>query len=98
MTFVLAYTVELRFRECRSLKQKRAHLKPIVEGIRQRFAVSVAELDFQDTWQRSRIGVVAISASHSQVVELIDDIERFVWSFPDAELLTSDRHWLEVEH
>jgi hypothetical protein len=28
---------------------------------------------------------------------VVDAIERFVWSFPEIEVVAGDRHWMEVE-
>jgi uncharacterized protein YlxP (DUF503 family) len=94
---VLALSVELRIPGCTSLKQKRSALRPIVEGIRQRHHVSVAETDFNDQWQRAAIGVAVVSGSVSQAEDLADKVERFVWSRPDVEVTHAGRHWLEVE-
>ena len=92
---VVACRIELRFPSSQSLKERRALLRPVVEGIRHRFSVSVAEVDHGDTWQRAALGVAVVSGSVSQARSLLDDIERFVWSFPDLEVLETERTWLE---
>ncbi|MCP5025958.1 MAG: DUF503 domain-containing protein [Actinomycetia bacterium] len=93
--YVLTYEVHLHLPECRSLKAKRGVLRPIIEGIRRRFQVAVAEVDHQDTWQRTAIGVAIVSASPSHCEEVIDEVERFVWSVPDIQVLESHRQWME---
>jgi uncharacterized protein YlxP (DUF503 family) len=77
------------------LKDKRAALRPVVDGIRNRFPVAVAETGHQDRWQRAEIGVAAVSASAKVVLEVVDDVERFVWSFPEVQVLTARRFWAE---
>jgi uncharacterized protein len=77
------------------LKEKRAVVRPIVDGIRNRFAVSVAETGHQDRWQRAEIGVAAVSSSPKVVTEVVDEVERFVWSFPEVEVLETRRFWAE---
>lgn len=94
---VLALRIELRLPGAQSLKEKRATLRPILDGARHRFPVSLAEVDRQDSWQRATLGVSAVSSSATKVAQMIDDVERFVWSFPDIEILDSDRHWLELD-
>jgi len=69
----------------------------VVEGIRKRYSLAVAEVAHQDTWQRATIGVVALSGEASHAVDQIDAAERFVWSFPEIQVLSSDRHWLEID-
>jgi len=84
---VEAVRVELFLPHVHSLKEKRAVIKPIVEGIRRRYQAAVAEVDHQDKWQRSAIGVAVVSASAHHAREVMDAIERFVWSFPEVEVV-----------
>jgi hypothetical protein len=94
---VLALEIELRLAACRSLKDKRAVLRPIIDGIRNRFTVAVAETNRQDEWQRATIGLAAVSGSPGHVSEMIDEAERFVWSFPEVEVLETWQRWLEED-
>lgn len=94
---VLALAVELHLPECRSLKAKRSVLKPVIEGARRRFAVAVAETDHQNTWQRASVGIVAVAGSVRHAEEVIDEVERFIWSFPDIQVLSSSRSWMEID-
>jgi uncharacterized protein YlxP (DUF503 family) len=86
--------IDLHLPQPRSLKAKRAVVKPVVEGCRRRFGVSVAEVGHQDRWQRAEIGVAAVASSHTQLVELLDAVERFVWSFPELDVISCERTWL----
>lgn len=86
--------LDLHLPEPRSLKAKRAVVKPVIEGCRRRFGVSVAEVGHQDRWQRAEIGVAAVASSHSQLVEVLDAVERFVWSFPELEVVSCERTWI----
>jgi uncharacterized protein YlxP (DUF503 family) len=92
---VVAVALDLHIPSSRSLKEKRAVLRPVLDGIRHRYPVAVAETDQQDTRQRAEVGVAAVSASVSQLVEVMADVERFVWSFPELEVLDTTRRWLE---
>ena len=95
--FVLALSVELHLPECRSLKAKRSVLKPVTEGARRRYNVAVAETDHQNTWQRAAIGVAAVSATAHHAEEVIDEVERFIWSFPNLQVLSAARSWMEID-
>jgi uncharacterized protein len=95
--FVLALRVEMHFSACRSLKEKRSVLKPIVDGIRVRHHASVAETGFQDQWQRAAIGVAVVSGTPGGAEEWMDQIERFIWSRPDIEVTSNEREWTEFE-
>lgn len=94
---VLALSVEFHLSDCRSLKAKRSALKPVVEGARRRFGVAVAETDHQNTWQRATIGVAAVSGTAGHAQEVIDEVERFIWSFPDLHVLSTTRTWMEFD-
>ncbi|MFP3906448.1 MAG: DUF503 domain-containing protein [Acidimicrobiales bacterium] len=89
--------VDLHLGESRSLKAKRAALKPIIEGARRRYGVAIAEVDHEDTWQRTCIGVAVVSNSPHHATEVVDEVERFIWSVPDVQVLGVERHWLEVD-
>jgi uncharacterized protein YlxP (DUF503 family) len=88
---------DLHVPHSRSLKAKRAAVRPIVDGLRHRFKVSVAEVDHQDQWQRATIGVAVISSSDGHLREVLDSIERFVANAPDVELVEIDTAHLESE-
>ncbi len=92
--FVLAVAVDLHIPEARSLKQKRSVVKSIVEGARQRYGVASAEVDHQDLWQRAQLGFVAVASSAGHVTDVIDEVERFVWSHPEVEVLQVERTWM----
>ena len=85
--------LDLHLPEPRSLKAKRAVVKPVIEGCRRRFGVSVAEIGHQDQWQRAEIGIAAVASSHRHLVDVLDSVERFVWSFPEVEVVSCERAW-----
>ena len=90
-----ALVVELHFPACHSLKEKRAVLRPVIDGARSRFAVAVAEADYQDLHQRSVVEVAAAAACERVVVETLDAVERFIWSRPGLEVVGATRRWLD---
>jgi uncharacterized protein YlxP (DUF503 family) len=92
-----ALQFELYIRECRSLKAKRSVLRPIVDGLRRRYRVSASEVDRQASWQQAVVGVAAVAPSHAHLIDVLDECERFVWSFPEVEVLRVDRRWIEEE-
>jgi uncharacterized protein YlxP (DUF503 family) len=53
--------VELYLPGTSSLKEKRFILKSIKTRIRNNYNVSIAELDFQEKWQRSCLGIACVS-------------------------------------
>ncbi len=94
---VASLTVELHLREAHSLKQKRALVRPILDGCRHRFSVAAAEVADQDVWQRAILGVATVSGSARHAADVLDAVERFVWSFPEVEVTSCRRNWLEQD-
>jgi uncharacterized protein YlxP (DUF503 family) len=86
---------DLRLPEAHSLKEKRAIIRPILEGCRRRYQVAAAEVDHQDSWQRAGLAMSAVSATAGHVADVLDEVERFVWSFPEIEVIAAERRWLE---
>jgi uncharacterized protein len=93
--FVLALQAQLHLNDCHSLKEKRAVIRPILDGARNRFGVASSEVDFQDTWQRSSLGFATVGASTAHLTEVMDQVERFVWSHPEVAVLSMERSWIE---
>jgi len=91
-----AMSFDLHVPESRSLKAKRAAIRPIVDGLRHRFRISVAEVAHHDQWQRAEIAVAIVAESDGRVQELLDGVERFVAAAPAVELLGSETAWLET--
>jgi uncharacterized protein YlxP (DUF503 family) len=92
--FVLALQMDLHIGHAHSLKDKRGVLRPILEGSRRRFDVAAAEVDHQELWQRTSLGFAAVSGTQQHSTQVIDEVSRFVWSFPEVEVLQEERTWL----
>jgi uncharacterized protein YlxP (DUF503 family) len=62
-------TLEIHIAEAQSLKDKRQVLRSLKDRLRAHFNVAVAELEHQELWQRSKIGVVSISGDGKHLEE-----------------------------
>lgn len=81
-------TVRLRLPENQSLKGKRQVVKSVIQRVRNRFNVSVAEVEDQDLWQVATIGVACVSNSAAHVNEVLSKVQDFIaGSRLDAEVL-----------
>lgn len=90
-----AVEFDLHIPDTRSLKAKRSVVRPLVEGLRRRFSVAVAEVGHHDQWQRTLVGVAVVGSTAGHVGEILDEVERFVWSNPEIQVLSSSRSWLD---
>lgn len=87
--------IELRLASASSLKDKRQILRHLLDTARRRYGVAAAELGYQDLRQRSLLGFAAVSASVTHIDEILDEVERFIWSHPELEVLASERRWTD---
>ena len=92
-----AVRFDIHIPQSRSLKAKRQAVRPIVDGLRHRYKVSVAEVDHHEQWQRAAVGVALVAGSAARLKEVLDTVERFVAAAADVELLDIDVMWLESE-
>ena len=67
-------TLELHIAEAQSLKDKRQVIRSLKDKLRNHFNVAVAELDFEDVWQRSVVGVVTLSNEEHHVEEALQKV------------------------
>ena len=64
------------------------------ESVRDRFHVSAAEVGGQDTWQRATLGFAVVASEARLAQATVDEIDRYLWSRPEIEVLDCTRHWL----
>lgn len=66
---------------CRSLKEKRSQLKPLIARIHREFNVSVSEIDKQDVWNEAIIACVLVSNerrfAEKNITQVIAFIEKY---------------------
>jgi hypothetical protein len=71
-------TVEIHLPDVGSLKGKRHALKGLKDKLRQRFEVSVAEVDHHDSWQRATLAVACVSGDSRHANEVISKAVDFI--------------------
>jgi len=77
----------LVIRSARSLKDKRHALRRILDRVRARYNVSIAEVGDNDAWQRALVGVTAVANDRSFVNEVLDKVVRDVEMLGVADLV-----------
>ncbi|MCJ7612618.1 MAG: DUF503 domain-containing protein [Candidatus Aminicenantes bacterium] len=86
--------LDMHFPKARSLKDKRHSLNRIKDRIRPKHNIALAELDFQDKWQRARIGLVTISNDRTIVDSTLNRIRAEVEQTIDGQVLAADIQFL----
>ncbi len=77
-----------------SIKEKRMIVKSLIAKLRNRYNVSVAEIDEQDTHQIIVIGIAAIVPHNAFADSLMEDISIFVEENTEAEIIDEQREIL----
>ncbi|MBS3950169.1 MAG: DUF503 domain-containing protein [Peptococcaceae bacterium] len=86
--------VELHIPQAHSLKEKRSVVKSVIARTREKFNVSVAEVDYHDMWQRAEIAVAVVSGSHTEVDRMLETILIFIQSSFSGDLISVNKEVL----
>jgi hypothetical protein len=84
---VAALRVELHLPNPQSLKEKRAVLRPLIEGIKRLGSYSVSEVDHHDLWQRAAIGVAVVAPDGESLAMQISRLRRYLDRQMEADVL-----------
>ncbi len=88
-------TLEIRVEYSHSLKEKRHVVKSLKDRLRERFNVSVAEIDHLDSWQASVIAAVTVSNDRTHAEQVLQAVEKRMQPVSWAAHLTgSGVEWL----
>ncbi|MBI5051066.1 MAG: DUF503 domain-containing protein [Nitrospirae bacterium] len=82
-------TLELHLTEADSLKAKRFVLRSFKDRVRNKFNVSIAEVDGNDLWQRSVIGVACVANETKIIQQTLSRIRDMASSIPSVEMINS---------
>jgi uncharacterized protein YlxP (DUF503 family) len=91
-----AALVELHVHGSQSLKQKRGVVRSIVQRLRNRFNLSVAEVGGQNTWQRVSLGLAVAGSEETVVRRQLEKALGFIENLHLAEVLGSEVEILEL--
>ena len=89
--------VRVRLPENHSLKGKRRVLKSIATQVRNKFNVSIAEVEDQDLWQLATLGIVCLSTDRRHADQTLSKVMEFISSIRgDAEILDYEVEFLNA--
>ena len=76
--FIGVARYELFIPSSSSLKEKRHVLRSMTDVVKKKFNVSIAEVDHQNLWQRSALGVSCVSETISQCRKVLQEVEKTI--------------------
>ncbi len=82
--------LDLLIRENNSLKGKRRILKKIIERVKNKFNVSIAEVGNHDLWQSSQVGFCVVGNDKRFINSSLDKIILFIEDLNSAEIVKSE--------
>lgn len=94
MAVIGVLTLDIHVESSHSLKEKRHVVKSLKDRLRDRFNVSVAEIDFLDSWQNSVVAAVTISNDRVHAEQLLQAVEVHAASVLGGALAGSNIEWI----
>jgi len=95
MPSVGVLTLELHIEGAQSLKDKRHTVKSLKDRLRGRFNVAVAEIDYQDLWQRALVAAVTVSSDRTRAEQVLQLVEREAANLLGGMLVGTAIEWME---
>lgn len=84
-------TLHIHLPGCRSLKEKRSRLKPLLARLHREFNISVAELDDQDHWGSAILGCLLISNDAAYTQRALSNVVNWLeTNWPDVTLVENN--------
>jgi len=94
MATVGVLTLELRLENSHSLKEKRHVVQGLKDRLRSKFNVAVAEIDYQDLWQRAAVAAVTVSSDQTHAEKILRSVEEEAVALLGREVAESTLEWL----
>ena len=85
--------ISLHFAASGSLKTKRAALRSLLDGLKHRFNLAAAEVEFQDLWQRSTLALATVNSERSGAESTISQAIRWVEGSGKGDVLDVATEW-----
>lgn len=82
-----------------SLKEKRQVLRSVSDVVERRFKVAIAEVDYQDLWQRAAFGVSCVAGSMSHCRKVLAEVEKAIGraAVDGAEIIDRSQHIIAMD-
>ena len=92
--FISLLTIELVVPSARSLKDKRSAVRGLKDRLRTRFNASVAEVAYQDKWQRSVIAACLLGSDRRRLESDMIRVRLLCEEAQDLQVADMQQQWL----
>jgi uncharacterized protein YlxP (DUF503 family) len=83
-------TIDIHLPYSHSLKEKRKRLLSFRDRLKKKYNVAFAELEYQDKWQRTRIGMVTLNSQKAVIEKMFQRITIEIEEKVEGEILRQD--------
>jgi len=87
-------TLEIVLQNAHSLKDKRHVVQSLKDRLRGKFNVAVAEIDYQDLWQRAVLAAVTVASDHGHAEKVLQSVEQEAAALLGPELAGATVEWM----
>jgi uncharacterized protein YlxP (DUF503 family) len=95
MASVGILTLEMRLDNSHSLKDKRHLVRGLKDRLCSRYNIAVAEIGYQDLWQRGLLAAVTVASSRSVAEKTLQSVEQEASSILGPILVETTAEWIE---
>lgn len=88
--------IELHLHENRSLKGKRKIVKSMIDKVKHKFNVAIAEIGSNDKWQKIELGIATVGNDIRHIDSSLSNVLAFLDSLYLAEIVDSKTEILHV--
>jgi uncharacterized protein YlxP (DUF503 family) len=92
--YIALLTIDLLIPWARSLKDRRSAVRGLKDRLRSRFNASVAEVAYQDKWQRATLAVCIIDSDRRQLESVITRVRQLTETAQDLQVTGVRQEWL----
>ena len=92
--FISLLTIELMIPWAQSLKDKRSAVRSLKERLRNRFNASIAEVDYQDKWQRAVLAVCILDSDRRHLESDMSRVRQLCEAAKDLQVTNMHQQWL----
>lgn len=83
---VATLTLTIYLHEVRSLKEKRQIVQSLIDTMRRKYNVSIAEVDELDVWQEAVLGVACVSNDNRHLQRVLDGLLNTLEANPNIDV------------
>ena len=94
---VAAARLTLLIPDNNSLKGKRQVVRSLIEKVRHRFGIAIAEVDSHDLWQRAELGLAVVGNDEKVLSHTLDRVMHFLENKHLAEIIDSQLELMHLE-